>query len=1692
MYRHASVNRIYRLVWSHASSSWIPVAETTRGRGKGSCKTLIAAALLLGAGIASAGPIGGQVMTGSGSIVQSGALTTITQATSKLSLTWASFNIAPQETVDFVQPSAGAIAVNRISDTNGTQILGHLNANGQVYLINPNGIVFGRGAQVDVGGLVASTLDLPDASLNGDARTFSGNGSGRIVNNGTINASGGGYVALLGNQVSNRGVISAQLGSVALGAGSAATLTFKENSLVHMQVDRSVLNTAADNGGLIRADGGQDFMSAGAKDALLASVVNNTGVIEARTVENHAGTITLLGGMTAGSVNVGGTLDASAPRGGNGGFIETSAAHVKIADAARVTTAAAAGLYGSWLIDPQDFTVAASGGDTTGAALSTNLANTNEILDSGAGATAGSGNVNVNDPVSWNANTTLTLTASNDVNINASLTATGNSAGLIINPNTANRGETPIGTGTFNLNNGAAINLPGTTPSLSIAGTAYTVINALGAAGSTTGADLQGINGGLSGHYALGSNVDASPTVNWNGGAGFTPIGDAGTSFAGTFDGLGHTISNLSINLPSSARWVGLFGGLANGSAIRNVGLLGGSVRGGNYVGALVGENHGTIDNSYATGSVTGVSFVGGLAGTNYGSITHSHAAGEVIGTTDSSNNVGGLVGLTAVTISDSYATGNVAGAYNVGGLAGLGDGTMSNSYATGDVSGIGYLGGFAGFTQGSITNSYATGNVSGAYFMGGLVGLNEGPISNSYAMGNVTGNFNVGGLVGANDGDSPDGYKGSIDTSYSTGEVSGLSNVGGLAGSCGLYGTINNSYWNTTTSGQTTSAQTGGGQSSMGGLTTQQMQSASNFAGFSFTTAPGATGNSWVMVDVDGTFNNQNPSSTGATFPMLTSEYSTTVGNAHQLQLMSLAFDASYTLAANIDASATARAAADGSSDVWSTTGGFVPIGTGGNAFTGSFNGFGHTIAALTIDWPTQTNVGLFGLANVGSSRIQNVGLVGGSVTGNSYVGALVGMSYGSISNSYATGKITGDRQVGGLVGGTYGTIANSYSTGVVAGNNYVGGLVGTNFGATFTNTYATGTVTGHSSVGGLAGTNKGSIANSYATGNVSGGVGGVGVGGLVGNNYGSIANAYATGTVIGDLNVGGLVGTNYYNVSKSFWNSDVIGTGVGSNAGTVTGGGSLTGDGMYTMSNFADAGWSISNAGAGSHVWRIYEGSTAPLLNSFLTPLTVTANNDSTIFNGVGYSGGNGVTYAATRNSNLLGTVTYGGSSQGAVGASSYAITPGGLYSNQQGSSITFISATLTISPLALNGSIAGGSTYGVPLAPGTVTFTNLAPGYTSVTPTVALNISGNLSSSGHLNAGTYLGSVSASSVLGGADAGNYTFAGATGNYTVSPLTITATAIGANRVYDGTRNASPTLTGSGLIGGDQVTFGDSAANFASPNVGPGNIVTVSGITIDGADAGDYLLSATSATATASITPKTLTVSAQTTNDKVYDGTVTATLTGGNLLGVIAADSSAVALTRTGSFASQNASPNIAVTAADKLSGTGAGNYILVQPTGLVANITPATLTYNATPASRTAGQAPSGLSGSLSGFVAADTQGIDTTGALLWTTTAGAGSQPGQYAIDGGGLTAANYVFVEAPGNAAALTLQPAAVPPPVPSIPAPPQAALNAIAQLQSMILQSTPDAQPDTTGVTRRTIGLTGGSLLIVDGGVRLPK
>lgn len=384
----------------------------------------IAAALLSiawGSGFAAGTlPTGGVVTAGSGSITQSGAHMTINQATNKLAIDWQSFSIGAGNSVTFNQPSASAVALNRVLGSDVSVIQGALRANGQVFLINPNGVLFTPTAQVNVGGIIASTQGLSNADFMAGNYRFSGGSSNAVINQGNIVAAGengtGGTVALIAARVVNDGTISAPAGNVLLGAGSEVTLDL--GGPVKIRVDKGAVDALVDNGGAIRADGGTVFLTARAAGELLATVINNDGIIEAQTLATgEKGRIVLLGDKENGRVTVGGTLDASAPDGGDGGFVETSGAKVEFKEGLRVTTLAARGRTGDWLIDPATYTVATSGGDETGSALATRLGGSNITLQA-------DNTVTIADAVSWSANK-LTLSSGGNIAVSANLTATG-------------------------------------------------------------------------------------------------------------------------------------------------------------------------------------------------------------------------------------------------------------------------------------------------------------------------------------------------------------------------------------------------------------------------------------------------------------------------------------------------------------------------------------------------------------------------------------------------------------------------------------------------------------------------------------------------------------------------------------------------------------------------------------------------------------------------------------------------------------------------------------------------------------------------------------------------------------------------------------------------------------------------------------------------------------------------------------------------------------------------------------------------------------------------------------------------------------------------------------------------------------------------------------------------------------------
>ncbi|GFE62025.1 filamentous hemagglutinin N-terminal domain-containing protein [Geobacter sp. AOG2] len=808
------------------------------GRGFG---TKVTARLVLGlwacqlvaSGTVFGAPTGGVVTSGSAAISQSGSVTNVNQSTNTATINWTSFSTAPTETVNFNQPSASSITLNRVIGNEASVLQGALNATGKVFLINSNGILMTKGSTVNTAGFVASTLNITDADFNAGNYVFKANGStGSVVNMGTITASDGGYVAMLGNSVSNQGVITATKGTVALASGDKITLNFNGDSLASVTVDEGTLDALVENKEAIYADGGTVVLTAKAADDLLSAQVNNSGLIQARTVDDLKGTINLH--AYGGTTSVAGTLDASAPTAGDGGLIETSGDSVKIADSATITTKSATGANGTWLIDPDGFTVGVNG-DMTATALTNALANGNVTIASTSG-TGTDGDIDINAAVSWSANT-LTLNATNNIYVNAAMTATG-SASLAANyghvldssgnptttaSGTGNSDGTPYGLYTLqSATNGAftgTINFSGT-GTVTMNGADYIVISTLTTTYNTDGSvsayGLDYAQAHPDGNYVLGSDITWGSSV-WSTGIG---------TFTGNFNGFGHLINSALLYA------TGLFDTIDTGATVSNLGInkatlsqntsyaASSSTRttASAYIaaeGILANYNKGNIINSFVNNSTTSnktrIYSVGGLVGVNSGLIAQSYVFG---GAVNAWYIAGGLVGTNTGTILDSSSRSNAGsggvnrmannasastGSY-LGGLVGVNDtgGDIERSYTTttsyNNIYEAATYGCFAGMNAGTINESYATSNFSATANtanVAGFVWLNSGTITNSYTtalyLSNASGiSYWTAGFVGDNTG--------TIENSYAIESSSDSAARYGFAKS--NTGTITNSYW--------------------------------------------------------------------------------------------------------------------------------------------------------------------------------------------------------------------------------------------------------------------------------------------------------------------------------------------------------------------------------------------------------------------------------------------------------------------------------------------------------------------------------------------------------------------------------------------------------------------------------------------------------------------------------------------------------------------------------------------------------------------------------------------------------------------------------------------------------------------------------------------------------------------------------
>ncbi|TDM08967.1 MAG: hypothetical protein C4K60_06300 [Ideonella sp. MAG2] len=272
-------------------------------------------------------PTDGKVVAGQAGIVQSGSTLNINQSSQRAVIDWNTFNVGSQAEVRFQQPDTQSATLNRVLDSNASQIAGKISANGQVYLSNPNGVLFAPGSSVDVGALVATTHSLSTADFMAGKESFQRQGaSGQVINEGTLQARLGGYIAMLAPEVRNQGVVVVPMGTVVLAAGEVFHLQFNASGkLTNVRVEPSTLKALVENRHAIVAPGGLVILSARAANALQGGVVRNSGTIEAKGVNTRGGRI-LLEGDTV--INTG-TLDVSSAQ-HQGGTVEIKATTLEL------------------------------------------------------------------------------------------------------------------------------------------------------------------------------------------------------------------------------------------------------------------------------------------------------------------------------------------------------------------------------------------------------------------------------------------------------------------------------------------------------------------------------------------------------------------------------------------------------------------------------------------------------------------------------------------------------------------------------------------------------------------------------------------------------------------------------------------------------------------------------------------------------------------------------------------------------------------------------------------------------------------------------------------------------------------------------------------------------------------------------------------------------------------------------------------------------------------------------------------------------------------------------------------------------------------------------------------------------------------------------------------------------------------
>lgn len=268
-------------------------------------------------------PTGGQVTAGQAGIQQSGTNTQITQGSERAIIEWQRFDVGRDATVNFTQPSTNAWTLNRVNTPDPSMIAGQITANGGVAIVNPSGVVFAQGAQVNVGSLVATAAGITNQNFMAGRLVFDGqpNPGARVENHGEITVADRGLVALVAPGTANHGAIRARLGTAIVAGAETYRLDLAGDGLLSIDVTQAVRRAPdggtalVTNSGVIAAEGGQVILTAQAASGLVEAVVRNTGQVTGARVaiEGRGGNVEIAGGAVAAP---GGRVDITAPGAG--------------------------------------------------------------------------------------------------------------------------------------------------------------------------------------------------------------------------------------------------------------------------------------------------------------------------------------------------------------------------------------------------------------------------------------------------------------------------------------------------------------------------------------------------------------------------------------------------------------------------------------------------------------------------------------------------------------------------------------------------------------------------------------------------------------------------------------------------------------------------------------------------------------------------------------------------------------------------------------------------------------------------------------------------------------------------------------------------------------------------------------------------------------------------------------------------------------------------------------------------------------------------------------------------------------------------------------------------------------------------------------------------------------------------------